>query len=163
MGAKVNGGTVTHMMKDGKHVLTLSDDFKVPDTPDPHWQVVDSKGQVYLLQRLGPRTWAASRGPHQHVDHTAGVHPRCRESADLLRMGRRPSSARPVSPRHSQRSLSSSARSRRQEARRLPRQCAACLVITRRIVPGACQAVFRQMTIATAPYPHRVAGHHDSS
>jgi hypothetical protein len=51
-GAKVNGGTVTHAMKDGKHVLTLSSDFQVPDTPDPHWQVVDSKGTVYLLQRL---------------------------------------------------------------------------------------------------------------
>jgi hypothetical protein len=51
-GAKVNGGTVTHSMKGGKHVLTLSSDFKVPDTPDPHWQVVDSKGAVYLLQRL---------------------------------------------------------------------------------------------------------------
>ena len=51
-GAKVNGGTVTHSMKDGKHVLTLSNDFQVPDTPDPHWQVVDSKGNVFLLQRL---------------------------------------------------------------------------------------------------------------
>jgi hypothetical protein len=51
-GAKVNGGTVTHTMEDGKHVLTLSSDFKVPDTPDPHWQVVDSKGNVFLLQRL---------------------------------------------------------------------------------------------------------------
>jgi hypothetical protein len=51
-GAKVNGGTVTHSLKDGKHVLTLSSDFQVPDTPDPHWQVVDSKGNVYLLQRL---------------------------------------------------------------------------------------------------------------
>ena len=51
-GAKVNGGTVTHSMKDGKHVLTLSSDFQVPDTPDPHWQVVDSRGTVYLLQRL---------------------------------------------------------------------------------------------------------------
>jgi hypothetical protein len=51
-GAKVNGGTVTHSTKDGKHVLTLSSDFQVPDTPDPHWQVVDSKGVVYLLQRL---------------------------------------------------------------------------------------------------------------
>jgi len=29
-------------------VLTLSDDFVVPDTPDPHWQVVDSDGSVYL-------------------------------------------------------------------------------------------------------------------
>jgi hypothetical protein len=52
-GAKVNAGTVTHSVKDGKNVLTLSDDFKVPDTPDPHWQIVDSKGNTYLLQRLG--------------------------------------------------------------------------------------------------------------
>jgi hypothetical protein len=55
-GAKVNGGTVTHTMKNGQHVLTLSDDFKVPDTPDPHWQVVDSKGRVFLLQRLGVKS-----------------------------------------------------------------------------------------------------------
>ena len=52
-GAKVNAGTVTHAMQGGKHVLTLSSDFKVPDTPDPHWQVVDAKGTIYLLQRLG--------------------------------------------------------------------------------------------------------------
>ena len=51
-GAKVNGGTVTQSVKDGKRVLTLSSDFQVPDTPDPHWQVVDSNGAVYLLQRL---------------------------------------------------------------------------------------------------------------
>ena len=54
-GGKVNGGTVTHSTKDGKDVLTLSDDFKVPDTPDPHWQVVDSKGNTYLLQRLNAK------------------------------------------------------------------------------------------------------------
>ncbi|HMF95546.1 MAG TPA: hypothetical protein VKE96_14695 [Vicinamibacterales bacterium] len=52
-GAKVNAGTVTHTVKDGKNVLTLSSDFQMPDTPDPHWQVVDSKGNTYLLQRLG--------------------------------------------------------------------------------------------------------------
>lgn len=52
-GAKVNDGTVTHTVINGKHVLTLSSDFKVPDTPDPHWQIVDSKGRVYQLQRLG--------------------------------------------------------------------------------------------------------------
>jgi hypothetical protein len=57
-GAKVNGGTVTQSMRDGKRVLTLSDDFKVPDTPDPHWQVVDAKGNVYLLQRLGAKNLA---------------------------------------------------------------------------------------------------------
>ena len=51
-GAKVNEGTVTHVKEGGKNILKLSDDFKVPDTPDPHWQVVDSKGNVFLLQRL---------------------------------------------------------------------------------------------------------------
>ena len=51
-GAKVNGGTVTLTRDGGKTVLTLSDDFVVPGTPDPHWQVVDSKGNVYLLERL---------------------------------------------------------------------------------------------------------------
>jgi hypothetical protein len=51
-GAKVNGGTVTRTVENGKQVLTLSDDFQVPDTPDPHWQIVDRQGRVYLLQRL---------------------------------------------------------------------------------------------------------------
>ena len=51
-GAKVNGGTVTMVMDAGKVTLTLSDDFKTPDTPDPHWQVVDSRGQVFTLERL---------------------------------------------------------------------------------------------------------------
>jgi hypothetical protein len=51
-GVKANTGTVTHTKEDGKHVLTLSADFKVPDAPDPHWQIVDSSGNTYLLQRL---------------------------------------------------------------------------------------------------------------
>lgn len=51
-GPKANTGTVTHSVQGGKHVLTLSDDFRVPDTPDPHWQVVTSNGQVFLLQKL---------------------------------------------------------------------------------------------------------------
>jgi hypothetical protein len=51
-GPKANKGRVTHSTRDGKSVLTLSDDFIVPDTPDPHWQVVDSDGQVYLLDKL---------------------------------------------------------------------------------------------------------------
>jgi hypothetical protein len=51
-GAKVNKGTATHTMRGSDNVLTLSDDFVVPDTPDPHWQVVDSKGKVHLLQRI---------------------------------------------------------------------------------------------------------------
>jgi hypothetical protein len=51
-GPKANTGTVAHTVVDGKNVLTLSDDFKVPGTPDPHWQVVDSKGNTFLLQKL---------------------------------------------------------------------------------------------------------------
>ena len=51
-GAKANTGYVTHTTEGGNSVLTLSDDFKAPDTPDPHWQIVDSNGNTYLLQKL---------------------------------------------------------------------------------------------------------------
>ena len=51
-GVKANTGTVTHSKDGQRNILMLSDDFKVPDTPDPHWQVIDSQGNVYLLQRL---------------------------------------------------------------------------------------------------------------
>jgi len=51
-GPKANTGTVTHSKKDGKNILTLSDDFVVPETPDPHVLVIDSKGQSYLLDKL---------------------------------------------------------------------------------------------------------------
>jgi hypothetical protein len=51
-GAKANKGFVTHTNANGKSTLTLSDDFVPPQTPDPHWQVVDSSGKTYLLDRL---------------------------------------------------------------------------------------------------------------
>lgn len=51
-GEKANTGSVTHTTEGGKSMLTLSDDFVAPQTPDPHWQVVDSKGNTYLLQKL---------------------------------------------------------------------------------------------------------------
>ena len=51
-GPKANKGHVTHSTRDGKSVLALSDDFVVPDTPDPHWQLVDSDGNVYLVDKL---------------------------------------------------------------------------------------------------------------
>jgi hypothetical protein len=51
-GPKANKGLVTHSNRDGKSVLTLSEDFVVPDTPDPHWRVVDSNGNVYDLDKL---------------------------------------------------------------------------------------------------------------
>jgi len=52
MGKAVNGGTVTVTQQGGKTMLTLSKDFQVPGSPDPHWQIVDSKGTVYLLDRV---------------------------------------------------------------------------------------------------------------
>src|SRR5947208_4939921 len=51
-GPKANKGHVTHSNRGGKSVLTLSDDFVVPDTPDPHWRVVDSQGNTYDLDKL---------------------------------------------------------------------------------------------------------------
>src|SRR5262245_62486835 len=51
-GATANKGFVTHTTQDGKSTLTLSDDFIPPQTPDPHWQIVDSNGKTYLLDRL---------------------------------------------------------------------------------------------------------------
>lgn len=38
-------------MKDGYH-LKVSDDFMIPASPAPHWQVVDASGNTYLLQRF---------------------------------------------------------------------------------------------------------------
>jgi len=52
MGPKANKGYVTHTKQGNDSILTLSDDFVVPDTPDPHWRVIDSKGTVYDLAKL---------------------------------------------------------------------------------------------------------------
>lgn len=51
-GAKANTGFVTHTTANGRSMLTLSEDFVAPQTPDPHWQIVDSEGNTYLLQKL---------------------------------------------------------------------------------------------------------------
>lgn len=51
-GPKANTGFVTSSKEGGRIVLALSDDFKTPDTPDPHWQVLDSKGMVFMLQKI---------------------------------------------------------------------------------------------------------------
>src|SRR5204863_3366647 len=60
-GAKANTGYVTHTTEGGNSVLTLSDDFKTPETPDPHWQVVDSNGNTYLLQKLSIKGGSMNR------------------------------------------------------------------------------------------------------
>ncbi|MGQ0665659.1 MAG: hypothetical protein ACT4O4_01370, partial [Nitrospiraceae bacterium] len=51
-GIKANSGTATHGRSGNNDTLTWSEEFKIPDTPAPHWQVVDTKGNVYLLNRL---------------------------------------------------------------------------------------------------------------
>ena len=60
-GPKANKGHVTHSTRDGKSVLTLSDDFVVPDTPDPHWQLVDSDGNVYLVDKLKTKAFIGDK------------------------------------------------------------------------------------------------------
>src|ERR1041385_1029739 len=45
-GVKANTGYATHTTIDGKQILSVSDDFQIPNTPAPHWQVVDSAGNV---------------------------------------------------------------------------------------------------------------------
>lgn len=52
MGVKANTGTVTATVDAGKITLKVSDDFQIPDTPAPSWQIVDSKGNVYLLNQF---------------------------------------------------------------------------------------------------------------
>ena len=51
-GVKANTGSVTLSTNGSARTLTLSEDFKAPEAPDPHWQVVDTEGRVYLLQKL---------------------------------------------------------------------------------------------------------------
>ena len=48
-GPKANTGAVSHHVENGKSMLKVSDDFKVPDTPAPTWRVVDAKGNIYTL------------------------------------------------------------------------------------------------------------------
>ncbi|MBS1711171.1 MAG: hypothetical protein JSS71_05545 [Armatimonadetes bacterium] len=51
-GVEVNGGFATLYKMDNKFHLKWSDDFKIPGTPAPSWQVVDAQGNTYLLQQL---------------------------------------------------------------------------------------------------------------
>jgi hypothetical protein len=48
-GPKANTGAVSHSIENGKSILRVSSDFKVPDTPAPTWRVVDSNGAIYTL------------------------------------------------------------------------------------------------------------------
>jgi len=48
-GPKANTGTVMHSVENGRSILRVSADFKVPDTPAPTWRVVDAQGNIYTL------------------------------------------------------------------------------------------------------------------
>ncbi len=52
MGAKANTGTVSATVDNGTITLKVSDDFIIPDTPAPSWQIIDSKGNTYLLNQF---------------------------------------------------------------------------------------------------------------
>lgn len=60
-GPKANTGKVTLVREGAKAMLRLSPDFKIPDTPDPHWQIVDSKGETHLLQALKVKDGLSNR------------------------------------------------------------------------------------------------------
>ena len=90
-GPKANTGTVSHSKQGNMNVLTLSEDFVVPDTPAPHWQVVDSKGNTFLLNRLKIKgdkiNRTMKRLGHATVDALPAVSAdaRKRSSGDLFR------------------------------------------------------------------------------
>ena len=70
-GPKANTGTVTHTVENGKSILRVSADFKVPDTPAPTWRVVDSKGNIYTLDAFKVK---AGKGEKREVIVPAYVH-----------------------------------------------------------------------------------------
>ena len=45
---------------EGVKAKAVSDDLKIPETPAPRWQVVDAKGNVYLLTPLQTKDGEAS-------------------------------------------------------------------------------------------------------
>ena len=51
-GAKANTGYAIETMENGRIKLAVSDDFEIPNTPAPSWQVVDSQGNTYLLNQF---------------------------------------------------------------------------------------------------------------
>lgn len=51
-GAKANTGYAIETMENGRIKLAVSDDFEIPNTPAPSWQIVDSQGNTYLLNQF---------------------------------------------------------------------------------------------------------------
>ena len=70
-GPKANTGTATYTFENGKGVLRVSADFKVPDTPAPTWRVVDSKNNIYTLDAFKIK---AGKGEKREVVVPSYVH-----------------------------------------------------------------------------------------
>jgi len=70
-GPKANTGTVTHTVENGKSILRVSADFKVPDTPAPTWRVVDSQGNIYTLDAFKIK---AGKGEKREVVVPSYIH-----------------------------------------------------------------------------------------
>lgn len=51
-GVEVNEGTAQLIHKDGKPFIRLSDNFKISKAPSPHYQIVDSAGNIYTFNRV---------------------------------------------------------------------------------------------------------------
>jgi hypothetical protein len=51
-GPKANTGYAIETMENGRIKLAVSDDFEIPNTPAPSWQIVDSQGNTYLLNQF---------------------------------------------------------------------------------------------------------------
>lgn len=51
-GVKANTGYAIETSENGRIKLAVSDDFVIPDTPAPSWQVIDSQGNTYLLNQF---------------------------------------------------------------------------------------------------------------
>jgi len=70
-GPKANTGTAMFSVENGKRILRVSADFKVPDTPAPTWRVIDSKGNIYTLDAFKVK---AGSGEKREVMVPAYVH-----------------------------------------------------------------------------------------
>src|SRR5215510_6653081 len=67
-GPKANTGTVSHYVENGKSMLKVSEDFKVPDTPAPTWRVVDSEGNIYTLDAFKIKGTLGSNAEKREVE-----------------------------------------------------------------------------------------------
>ena len=68
-GVKANTGYAIHFTENGKSMLKVSDDFVIPNTPAPSWQLVDSAGNVYLLKQFKIKS-----GTNRQIEVPSYVH-----------------------------------------------------------------------------------------